>query len=105
MRVNSIIHQIKIKPIETKSRIDRTIKNINWFRQTFTSTMKTKKSPKKSIYSPKIETFSAEEVELASSNIISVHIDGRPLGHTPVKLRVLPGALRVFAPKHPMAET
>ena len=30
-------------------------------------------------YSPKIETFSAEEIELASPNVIAVHIDGRPL--------------------------
>ena len=56
-------------------------------------------------YSPKIETFSAEEIELASPNVIAVHIDGRPLGKTPVKLRTLPGALRVFAPEHPVAET
>jgi diacylglycerol kinase (ATP) len=56
-------------------------------------------------YSPKIETFSAEEIELASPNVIAVHIDGRPLGKTPVKLRALPGALRVFAPEHPVAET
>jgi diacylglycerol kinase (ATP) len=56
-------------------------------------------------YSPKIETFSAAEMELASPNVIAVHIDGRPLGKTPVKLRALPGALRVFAPKPPEAET
>jgi diacylglycerol kinase (ATP) len=56
-------------------------------------------------YSPKIETFSAEEIELASPNVIAVHIDGQPFGQTPVKLRVLSGALRVFAPKHPMTET
>jgi diacylglycerol kinase (ATP) len=56
-------------------------------------------------YSPKIETFSAEEIELASPNVIAVHIDGRPLGKTPVKLRTLSGALRVFAPEHPVAET
>jgi diacylglycerol kinase (ATP) len=36
--------------------------------------------------SPKIETFSAAEIELASPNIIAVHIDGQPLGQTPVKL-------------------
>ena len=56
-------------------------------------------------YSPKIETFSAEEIELASPNVIAIHIDGRPLVKTPVKLRTLPGALRVFAPEHPEAET
>lgn len=48
-------------------------------------------------YSPKIETFTAKEIELASPNAIAVHIDGQPFGATPVKLRALPGALRVFA--------
>jgi hypothetical protein len=56
-------------------------------------------------YSPKIETFSAAEMELASPNVIAVHIDGRPLGKTPVKLRALSGALRVFAPKPPEARS
>ena len=55
-------------------------------------------------YSPKIETFSAGEIELASPNVIAMHIDGRPLGKTPVKLRARPGALLVFAPEHPVAE-
>lgn len=52
-------------------------------------------------YSPKIETIKATEIELASPNAIAVHIDGQPLGTTPIKLRALPGALRVFAPQDP----
>ncbi len=52
-------------------------------------------------FSPKIETFAAEQVELSSPNPIAVHLDGQLLGTTPVKLRALPGALRVFAPEHP----
>ncbi len=56
-------------------------------------------------YSPKIETFTAGEVQFASSHAIPVHIDGQPLGSTPIKLRALPGALRVFAPEHPLTET
>ena len=56
-------------------------------------------------YSPKIETFSAKEIELASPNAIAVHIDGQPFGTTPVKLRALSGALRVFAPPDSDAET
>lgn len=55
-------------------------------------------------YSPKIETFTAEQVELASANGIAVHIDGQTLGTTPVTLRALPGALRVFAPEHSVAK-
>jgi diacylglycerol kinase (ATP) len=50
-------------------------------------------------YSPKIESCTAAEIELASPNAIAVHIDGQPLGTTPVTLRALPGALRVFAPQ------
>jgi len=53
-------------------------------------------------YSPKIETYTAAEVHLASRNAISVHVDGHPLGTTPIKLRALPGALRVFAPERPL---
>ncbi len=51
-------------------------------------------------YSSKIETFNAVEIELASPNAIPVHLDGQPFGTTPVKLRALSGALRVFAPEH-----
>ena len=54
-------------------------------------------------YSAKIETFHAVEIELASPKPVPVHIDGQPFGATPVKLRALPGALRVFAPEHPVA--
>ena len=49
-------------------------------------------------YSPKIETFTAAEVEFASPRRIAVHIDGQPIGSTPIKLQALPKALRVFAP-------
>lgn len=54
-------------------------------------------------YSPKIETFTAKEIELASPKSVAVHIDGQPFGTTPVRLRTLPGALRVFAPEHSVA--
>jgi diacylglycerol kinase (ATP) len=50
-------------------------------------------------YSPKIETFTAERIELRSSSATAVHVDGQPLGATPIKLRALPRALRVFAPR------
>ena len=53
-------------------------------------------------YSPKLETYTAAEVRLVSPAPIPVHVDGHPLGHTPVRLRALPGALRVFAPRQPM---
>jgi len=53
-------------------------------------------------YSPKLETYTAAEVRLVSPKPLSVHVDGHPVGHTPVVLRVLPRALRVFAPKQPL---
>ena len=53
-------------------------------------------------YSPKIETINAAEVELLSRTPVAVHIDGQPLGTTPLRLRALPGALRVFAPADPI---
>jgi diacylglycerol kinase (ATP) len=52
-------------------------------------------------YSPKIETITATEIEVASPKAIAVHVDGQPFGTTPLKLRALPGALRVFAPQGP----
>jgi diacylglycerol kinase (ATP) len=52
-------------------------------------------------YSPKIETINAAEVLLESHSPVAVHIDGQPFGTTPLKLRALPGALRVFAPSDP----
>ena len=49
-------------------------------------------------YSPKIETFTAREMEIQSARPVAVHIDGQPAGSTPLKVRAVPAALRVFAP-------
>jgi diacylglycerol kinase (ATP) len=46
-------------------------------------------------YSPKVETFNTREVTIRSVTPRPVHVDGKPLGHTPVTLKVLPKALRV----------
>ncbi|HEY2342217.1 MAG TPA: diacylglycerol kinase family protein [Chthoniobacteraceae bacterium] len=48
-------------------------------------------------YSPKIETYTAKEIRIASRRSIPVHVDGQPFGCTPVTLRAVHGALRVFA--------
>jgi diacylglycerol kinase (ATP) len=56
-------------------------------------------------YSPKIETINAAEVALESRTPVDVHIDGQPFGTTPLKLRALPGALRVFAPVDPGSDS
>lgn len=47
-------------------------------------------------FSSKIETFSAAEIELQSTLPVPVHVDGVPFAQTPVKLKTLPGALRVL---------
>lgn len=48
-------------------------------------------------YSPKIDTFTASEVTITAPEDIAVHVDGRPIGKLPVRLRMLPRALRVLA--------
>ena len=50
-------------------------------------------------YSPKIEIFHSAEMRISSRRAVPVHIDGQPLGTTPIRLRTLPRALRVFAPE------
>lgn len=54
-------------------------------------------------YSPKIETYNATSVTIASRRRMPVHADGEPQGTTPASFRAIPGALRVFAPEHPSA--
>jgi len=49
-------------------------------------------------YSTKIETFLAAEVRLEGKQSIPTHIDGQPIGTTPLVLRTLPAALRVIVP-------
>ena len=49
-------------------------------------------------YSPKIETFIASEIHVESSRPAHVHVDGIASGNTPVSVKSMPGALRVFVP-------
>jgi diacylglycerol kinase (ATP) len=51
------------------------------------------------LYHPKMEMFSAGAVEVASSKRLFVHVDGRPIGTTPVRFRILPKALKVVVAK------
>jgi diacylglycerol kinase (ATP) len=46
-------------------------------------------------YHPKLEMFEAKTVEVSSAEPLSVHVDGHPIGTTPVQFRVLPKALKV----------
>jgi diacylglycerol kinase (ATP) len=48
-------------------------------------------------YNPKMEMFAAKRVEVSSAKRLSVHVDGHPIGTTPVRFEVLPKALKVIA--------
>jgi diacylglycerol kinase (ATP) len=48
-------------------------------------------------YNPKMEMFAAQRVEIWSGRRLSVHVDGQPIGTTPVRFEVLPRALKVIA--------
>ena len=47
-------------------------------------------------YNPKMEMFEAKRVEVWSGKRLSVHVDGHPIGTTPVRFDVLPKALKVI---------
>lgn len=47
---------------------------------------------------PKVEMFTAKMVEVWSGARLSVHVDGHPIGTTPVRFDVLPKALKVITP-------
>lgn len=47
-------------------------------------------------YSPKIDTFTASEVEITAEADLPFHVDGYQLGRLPLRLRVLPRALKVI---------
>jgi diacylglycerol kinase (ATP) len=48
------------------------------------------------IYNPKMEMFNAKQVEISSKHRLSVHVDGHPIGTTPVRFEVRPKALKVI---------
>ena len=47
-------------------------------------------------YNPKMEMFAAQRVEVSSGKRLSVHVDGHPIGTTPVRFEVLARALKVI---------
>ncbi len=48
-------------------------------------------------YSPKIDTFTANEVVITSATDLPFHVDGYQVGRLPLRLRTLPRALKVIA--------
>jgi diacylglycerol kinase (ATP) len=51
---------------------------------------------------PKIESYRVREVEIRGRSL-PYHVDGDPAGHTPVRIQVLPKALRVIVPSETTA--
>ncbi len=49
-------------------------------------------------YHPKLERFEAGTVEVFSKTPLAAHVDGVPIGSTPVLFKVLPRALNVIGP-------
>jgi diacylglycerol kinase family enzyme len=41
--------------------------------------------------------FAAQRVEISSGRRLSIHVDGHPIGTTPVRFEVRPKALKVIA--------
>jgi diacylglycerol kinase (ATP) len=50
-------------------------------------------------YSPKMESFQVGRVKFESDPPQAVHVDGRPIGNTPLVLECVPKALRVLCPE------
>jgi YegS/Rv2252/BmrU family lipid kinase len=48
---------------------------------------------------PNVQTLRAREVEIASEQRFIVYADGDPIGRLPIKVRALPGAVRVIVPR------
>ena len=48
-------------------------------------------------YSPKIDTFTASEINITAGTDLPYHVDGYPVGRLPLRLRALRRALRVVA--------
>jgi diacylglycerol kinase family enzyme len=45
-----------------------------------------------------MEMFEAKTLQISSPRRLYVHVDGRPIGTTPVRFRILPKALKVVVP-------
>jgi diacylglycerol kinase (ATP) len=53
------------------------------------------------LYNPKMEMFEAKTLQISSLERLYIHVDGRPIGTTPVRFRILPKALKVVAQPQP----
>ncbi len=51
--------------------------------------------------SPQVDYYQGESVVISAEEPLPVHLDGDPMGHTPMKFGVAPKALRVLLPLNP----
>lgn len=56
-------------------------------------------------YHPKLEIFEAAALEVSSRRRLFVHVDGQPIGTTPVRLSIIPNGLTVIAPPTGIGES
>ena len=51
--------------------------------------------------SPDVEYYQGEKIYIEAQEPLPVHLDGDPMGHTPMEFGVAPKSLRVILPHHP----
>ena len=51
--------------------------------------------------SPYVDYYQGEKILIDAAEPLPVHLDGDPMGHTPMEFGVAPKALRVILPQHP----
>jgi diacylglycerol kinase family enzyme len=47
---------------------------------------------------PEVEMYRAQHIEIKTAHPLPVHVDGEPIGYTPVVIEVIPRALRLMIP-------
>lgn len=50
-------------------------------------------------HDPRVERYRARTIEVRGARPLPVHVDGDPMGTTPISIKVLPRALRVIVPE------
>jgi diacylglycerol kinase (ATP) len=51
------------------------------------------------LQSPEVDVYQARQVEIKTARPLPVHIDGEPIGYTPIVIDVLPRALKLLVPR------
>lgn len=53
------------------------------------------------LYNAQVEYYQGKDILINATEPLPVHVDGDPVGHTPMQFGVAPRALRVILPPHP----